>query len=86
MLWYQVICANAPCTNVSSRQASAKAHMYFRLRGEKPATSGPKRFTQQKFVNLVMSIMLIINIIDMMVTYCMGHRYHGAKTVPRALK
>src|SRR5579863_8663606 len=38
-LWYQVICASTACTIGSSGDASAKARMYFRLRGESPFRS-----------------------------------------------
>src|SRR5580692_8974940 len=43
-LWYQVICASTACTIGSSGHASAKARMYFRLRGENPFMSGKDRF------------------------------------------
>ena len=40
MLWYQVICASAACTNDRSGQVSANAFMYLRFRGENPCISG----------------------------------------------
>ncbi len=43
-LWYQLNCAGTACTIGFSGQASARARMYFRLRGKNPFTSGKDRF------------------------------------------
>lgn len=38
--WYQGNCASGACTIARSGHAAAKAHMYFRLRGDSPCMSG----------------------------------------------